>query len=356
MRRTRSARTKREENTENGESEPTSVWQWEVGEGQWEPYPPSACAQLDSAVHSGLDSVCLTVSTGTVYRVDLKKMIQINTVSKFQRKVRMHTLKTESGSDVASSTNQSACPASIKEEEEEGQPVAKKRRGEGRSQKASGSAPADEPDSSEVVKTVVMKGKAPVDSECTAKLGKAHVYSEGEDIYDVMLNQTNLQFNNNKYYLIQLLQDDNSKNYSVWMRWGRVGKAGQHSLMSCGSDLSQAKDIFKKKFFDKTKNDWERRAEFEKVVGKYDMVFMDYGCSEQVRQARLSASLSPPGLLPGMTWFSWITAAVSRRPTQTLGLRFLPCPRKRPPSWTASCSPSWNSSVTSKPWRSVCWR
>ncbi|KAI1901239.1 hypothetical protein AGOR_G00032250 [Albula goreensis] len=243
--------------------------------------PPLSVCPAGQCGPFGLDSVCLTVSTGTVYRVDLKKMIQINTVSKFQRKVRMHTVKTESGSDVASSTNQSACPASIKEEEEEGQPVAKKRRGEGRSQKASGSAPADEPDSSEVVKTVVMKGKAPVDSECTAKLGKAHVYSEGEDIYDVMLNQTNLQFNNNKYYLIQLLQDDNSKNYSVWMRWGRVGKAGQHSLTSCGSDLSQAKDIFKKKFFDKTKNDWERRAEFEKVVGKYDMVFMDYGCSEQ---------------------------------------------------------------------------
>lgn len=38
------------------------------------------------------------------------------------------------------------------------------------------------------------------------------------------LSQTNLQFNNNKYYLIQLLEDDAQKNFSVWMRWGR-GKA-----------------------------------------------------------------------------------------------------------------------------------
>lgn len=86
--------------------------------------------------------------------------------------------------------------------------------------------------------------------------------------------QTNLQFNNNKYYLIQLLQDDSAKVYSVWLRWGRgmrnfhfrilkwsgfwslssymlfassVGKVGQSSLVSCGGNLAQAKDTFKKK-------------------------------------------------------------------------------------------------------------
>uniref|UniRef100_A0A665U9T4 Poly [ADP-ribose] polymerase n=1 Tax=Echeneis naucrates TaxID=173247 RepID=A0A665U9T4_ECHNA len=132
-----------------------------------------------------------------------------------------------------------------------------------------------------VVKTVVMKGRAPVDPECKAKLGKAHVHSEGNDVYDVMLNQTNLQFNNNKYYLIQLLEDDNSKVYNVWMRWGRVGKAGQNSLIACGGDLLKAKNIFKKKFSDKTKNEWEQRASFEKVAGKYDMVFVDYSTNEK---------------------------------------------------------------------------
>lgn len=130
-----------------------------------------------------------------------------------------------------------------------------------------------------MVKTVVMKGKAPLDSECKAKLGKAHVYNEGNDVYDVMLNQTNLQFNNNKYYLIQLLEDDGSKAYSVWLRWGRVGKSGQSSLTACGGDLLKAKDFFKKKFQEKTKNEWESRANFEKVPGKYDMVFMDYNTS-----------------------------------------------------------------------------
>ena len=38
------------------------------------------------------------------------------------------------------------------------------------------------------VKTVVMSGKAPVDPDCPL-VGKAHVYYEGSDVYDCMLNQ-----------------------------------------------------------------------------------------------------------------------------------------------------------------------
>jgi predicted DNA-binding WGR domain protein len=46
-----------------------------------------------------------------------------------------------------------------------------------------------------------------------------------------MLNQTNIQQNNNKFYHIQLLEIDNSKNkWWVWNRWGRVGAGGQSAL------------------------------------------------------------------------------------------------------------------------------
>ncbi|XP_017543341.1 poly [ADP-ribose] polymerase 2 isoform X2 [Pygocentrus nattereri] len=208
-------------------------------------------------------------------------MTQTNSVTKYRRKIRSLTVKAEdvNGGDGSQLTS----TASIKEEEEEEEeaPAAKKRRGRGKSQKENKAKPSEETDSKEVVKTVVMKGKAPVDSECKAKVGKAFVYSEGNDVYDVMLNQTNLQFNNNKYYLIQLLQDNNAKAYSVWMRWGRVGKVGQNSLVFCGGDLARAKDVFKKKFIDKTKNEWEDRANFEKVSGKYDLVFMDYSSNDK---------------------------------------------------------------------------
>uniref|UniRef100_A0A8D2BF05 Uncharacterized protein n=1 Tax=Sciurus vulgaris TaxID=55149 RepID=A0A8D2BF05_SCIVU len=41
-------------------------------------------------------------------------------------------------------------------------------------------------DRQESVKALLLKGKAPVDPECTAKVGKAHVYCEGNDVYDVI--------------------------------------------------------------------------------------------------------------------------------------------------------------------------
>ncbi|XP_019121431.2 poly [ADP-ribose] polymerase 2 [Larimichthys crocea] len=278
MRRARSSRS--QSAREKEEVRTQTVWQWKGDEGQWEPYAPSACAVLDSAVSSGQTSVTLSSGSGTAYEVDLKKMVQINPVTKYKRKIRSQTVKAEIPNDAGDSTAHNGKPAEVKEEEASEQPAAKKKRGS-KSQTKTEKTPKEEIKSEEVVRTVVMKGKAPVDLECKAKLGKAHVYNEGNDVYDVMLNQTNLQFNNNKYYLIQLLEDDSSKAYSVWMRWGRVGKVGQNSLTACGGDLLKAKDIFKKKFLDKTKNEWEGRATFEKVAGKYDMVFMDYSTNDK---------------------------------------------------------------------------
>uniref|UniRef100_A0A8C9JIC6 Poly [ADP-ribose] polymerase n=1 Tax=Panthera tigris altaica TaxID=74533 RepID=A0A8C9JIC6_PANTA len=144
----------------------------------------------------------------------------------------------------------------------------------------------------ESVKTLLLKGKAPVDPECTAKVGKAHVYCEGKDVYDVMLNQTNLQFNNNKYYLIQLLEDDAQRHFSVWMRWGRVlrslGVGGRHSL----EIYSHHHGFYR--FLDKTKNNWEDRKKFKKVPGKYDMLEMDYATNAQNEEKTKKESLKSP--------------------------------------------------------------
>ncbi|KAG7525359.1 poly [ADP-ribose] polymerase 2 [Solea senegalensis] len=285
MRRTRASRNKSQGAEDNEESRLKTVWQWKGDEGQWEPYSPSACAVLDSAVSSGQTSVALTLGGGVDYDVDLKKMVQINPVTKYKRNIRSQTVKPESSNEVSASSASNETAAPVKEEDKEGEeeekPAAKRKRGQSNRQTETEKKPKEEIKSEEVVRTVVMKGKAPVDPECKAKLGKAHVYCEGNDVYDVMLNQTNLQFNNNKYYLIQLLEDDSAKVYSVWMRWGRVGKVGQNSLTPCGGDLLKAKNFFTKKFLDKTKNEWEQRASFDKVAGKYDMVFVDYSTNEK---------------------------------------------------------------------------
>ncbi|XP_077088643.1 poly [ADP-ribose] polymerase 2 isoform X2 [Siphateles boraxobius] len=295
MRRTRSCRGKSVADSGSEASETKTVWQWK-GDDEWEPYPPAVCVQLDTAKQAGEKSVSLALGPG--YEVDLVKMTQTNTVTKYKRKIRLQKVKSEdlNEGDALNGNNGAAAVLLVKEEkeEEEEQPVSKRRR-EGRSQRVNKANPVAKEECEEVVKTVVMKGKAPVDPECKAKIATAHVYNEGADVYDVMLNQTNLQFNNNKYYLIQLLQDDSAKAYSVWMRWGRVGKVGQNSLVNCGGNLTQAKDTFKKKFFDKTKNEWEHRAHFEKVAGKYDMLFVDYSTEDKEKdKAVVSSPLQKP--------------------------------------------------------------
>ena len=51
----------------------------------------------------------------------------------------------------------------------------------------------------------------------------------------VVLNQTNVDKNNNKYYRIQLLKSKHSETYYCWTHWGRVGEPGQHKPKLKGS-------------------------------------------------------------------------------------------------------------------------
>jgi poly [ADP-ribose] polymerase len=91
------------------------------------------------------------------------------------------------------------------DEEEEADPAPKKPKSSYKSD------PAD-------IRTIVVKGKAPVDDQCTIS-SSVHVYTEGEEAWDACLNQTNIGNNNNKFYYIQLLESDTSKQYWVWTRW-----------------------------------------------------------------------------------------------------------------------------------------
>lgn len=122
-----------------------------------------------------------------------------------------------------------------------------------------------------------------------------------------MFLQTNIGNNNNKFYVIQLLEDDKNLSYrwgdtaelssnkyvcSVWFRWGRVGYDGQNKLVECGSNLQkvsypedgdrgmnllnwrfEAIKEFGDKFEAKTRNDWPTSFEdFVTYPGKYTMI------------------------------------------------------------------------------------
>lgn len=92
--------------------------------------------------------------------------------------------------------------------------------------------------------------------------------------FDTKLMQTNIDCgsNNNKFYIIQVLQGPGG--FASWNRWGRLGESGQNKLES-GLSQDQAIKNFEKKFKDKTKNTWGARDSFVKYTGKYQLVEMD---------------------------------------------------------------------------------
>ena len=82
-------------------------------------------------------------------------------------------------------------------------------------------------------KSTGQKSSSKVDTLCP--IGhKATILKEGEEVWECMLNQTNIQNNNNKYFLLQLLVDESKGQYFTWFRWGRVGYNGQNNLMEWG--------------------------------------------------------------------------------------------------------------------------
>jgi len=107
----------------------------------------------------------------------------------------------------------------------------------------------------------------PVDSEVPNR----DKYSVVDD-WSVLLNQTNVGANNNKFYRIQLLKDDADKVF-LYTRWGRVGVAGQSSLSLCGNQAI-AETQFKAKFKDKSGVHYDVREahDWTPTKGKYTIV------------------------------------------------------------------------------------
>mmetsp|Transcript_23511 Transcript_23511/g.36839 ORF Transcript_23511/g.36839 Transcript_23511/m.36839 type:complete len:696 (+) Transcript_23511:42-2129(+) len=128
-----------------------------------------------------------------------------------------------------------------------------------------------EPASSSTAPPPAKKAKVsrPVDS---AVPGRDDYSVHGE--YSVLLNQTNVGANNNKYYKIQVLQSGSS--YFCWTHWGRVGAAGQNKLEPCAS-VAAAIAGFEKKFKEKSGVHYCNSAthDWSPTVGKYTLVLTD---------------------------------------------------------------------------------
>ncbi|KAF8392577.1 hypothetical protein HHK36_022922 [Tetracentron sinense] len=135
--------------------------------------------------------------------------------------------------------------------------------------------------------TATKKGGAVLDQWLPDHIkAQYHVLQHGDEIYDAMLNQTNVGGNNNKFYVIQVLESDDGTTFMVYNRWGRVGIKGQDKLHGPYTSRESAIQEFELKFFAKTKNQWSDRKEFIFCPGCYTWLEMDYNETEKESVAK----------------------------------------------------------------------
>ncbi|PHT58712.1 Poly [ADP-ribose] polymerase 2 [Capsicum baccatum] len=134
----------------------------------------------------------------------------------------------------------------------------------------------DEGDTEKLV-TATKKGAAVLDQYLSDDIkARYHVLRQGDEIYDATLNQTNVGNNNNKYYVIQVLENDSGGNFLVYTRWGRVGAKGGTKINGPFTSADDATSEFESKFYEKTKNHWSNRKDFVCQPKQYTWLEMDY--------------------------------------------------------------------------------
>ncbi|KAJ3724305.1 poly polymerase catalytic domain-containing protein [Lentinula guzmanii] len=125
------------------------------------------------------------------------------------------------------------------------------------------------------VKQVIKRGAAPVD-EVSGKVSTHQVYANEEGVWDAMLNQTDINENKNKFYVLQLLHPISSNaTCELFTHWGRVGERGQTQTKG-PFPAAVAINEFKKQFKAKAGALWENRIGMEPKKGKYFFLERDY--------------------------------------------------------------------------------
>jgi predicted DNA-binding WGR domain protein len=112
-------------------------------------------------------------------------------------------------------------------------------------------------------------------------------------VYSCTLNQTDIKTNKNKFYIMQII-NDNSGLYTYFTRYGRIGEIG----VSSHTQFSQQNDViltFEKIFKTKTGNNWNNQKNFVKKIGKYYLSDISYEqelsklpiCNIEIKKSKL---------------------------------------------------------------------
>ncbi|XP_071232772.1 protein mono-ADP-ribosyltransferase PARP3-like [Salvelinus alpinus] len=133
------------------------------------------------------------------------------------------------------------------------------------------------------------------DEQCL--LSEQHSGEVYED-YDCMLNQTNIEKNRNKFYVIQVL--NKGACYYCLTKWGRVGETGQSKLSDPYVSPDKAIKDFEKMFKEKTENSWKERDNFVSRPGKYTLIEVDGGQDTEVKVDNVDGKIvkGPQNILP----------------------------------------------------------
>jgi predicted DNA-binding WGR domain protein len=106
----------------------------------------------------------------------------------------------------------------------------------------------------------------------------ATVLVEDGGVYDAELNQQDRSKNMDKYYVLQVLQTDES--FWLFTHWGRTGQAGQVKAQEFDT-ADDATAEFCKVFKQKTNCAWENRSQFVHTVGKYNFLLKNYAIAKR---------------------------------------------------------------------------
>ena len=123
-----------------------------------------------------------------------------------------------------------------------------------------------EPEVKDVTPIVKVIDKKAIVDQYFSNRNQYHIYQDDENIFNgsffsCTLNKSDLNNNNNKFYIIQLLEHDSNNSLVLFTRWGRIGVPGQHEEKDV--DENSGPRLFMKKYRDKTK-------------GGYQEIFIDY--------------------------------------------------------------------------------
>jgi poly [ADP-ribose] polymerase len=131
------------------------------------------------------------------------------------------------------------------------------------------------PEVKDVTPVVKVIDKKAIVDQHFADRNSYHIYPDDENYYNgkffsCTLNKSDLDKNNNKFYIIQLLENDSDNSLILFTRWGRVGVPGQQEAKDV--DSSSGPKLFMKKYRDKTKGGYQEIfIDYEAEVKKEDM-------------------------------------------------------------------------------------